>query len=296
MPLASDPRRRLYGRIAWIAIVALAAAGAFWVAKKQAEGPNEAVAPPPVGLPHTPDYHSLLVDATDPDRLLLGTHVGVYESMDAGRTWTFAGLEGDDAMNLARESDGALWVAGHNVLEKSADGGATWADVDPEGLPGKDVHGFTLKSDDDRTVYAAIAGEGLYRSQDGGTSFQEVSTGVGPAVYGLAVTASGRVLAAQQGGVSASEDGGTTWKVLLEQVAVGLAVSPEDEDVILVTTTTGIFRSTDGGESWDEVQTIPDGAWPVTFAPSEPERAYVVGFDRQLYRSDDAGATWRIVS
>jgi photosystem II stability/assembly factor-like uncharacterized protein len=104
------------------------------------------------------------------------------------------------------------------------------------------------------------------------------------------------VLAAQQGGVSASEDGGTTWKVLLEQVAVGLAVSPEDEDVILVTTTTGIFRSTDGGESWDEVQTIPDGAWPVTFAPSEPERAYVVGFDRQLYRSDDAGATWRIVS
>jgi photosystem II stability/assembly factor-like uncharacterized protein len=295
-PLAPDPRRRLYGRIAWVAIVVLAAAGAFWVAKKQAEGPNEAVEPPPVGLPHTPDYHSLLVDATDPDRVLLGTHVGIYESIDGGRRWAFAGLEGDDAMNLVRESDGALWVAGHGVLRKSADGGGTWEDVDPDGLPSKDVHGFAVDPDDRQTIYAAIAGEGLYRSEDGGTSFEEVSSGVGPAVYGLAVTPSGRVQAADQRGVSASDDGGTTWEVLLEDVALGLAVSPEDEDIILVTTATGIVRSADGGATWDEVQPIPDGAWPVTFAPSEPARAYVVGFDRQLYRSDDSGATWQVVS
>jgi photosystem II stability/assembly factor-like uncharacterized protein len=296
VPSPPDPRRRLYGRIAWVLIVALAAAGAFWVAKKQAEGPNEAVEPPPVGLPHTPDYHSLLVDATDANRVLLGTHVGVYESMDGGHTWTFAGLEGDDAMNFVRESDGALWVAGHNVLKKSTDAGATWQDVDPDGLPSKDVHGFAIDPENDRTIYAAIAGEGLYRSQDGGTSFAEMSSGVGPAVYGLAVTPSGRMLAADERGVSASADGGSTWQVLLEEATVGLAVSPEDEDTILVTTSTGIVRSTDGGQTWDEVQTIPDGAWPVAFAPSEPEQAYVVGFDRKLYRSDDSGATWRVVS
>jgi photosystem II stability/assembly factor-like uncharacterized protein len=289
-------RRRLYGRIAWVAIVALAAAGAFWVAKNQAEGPNEAVAPPPFGLPHTPDYHSLLVDAADADRLLLGTHVGIYESVDGGRRWTFAGLEGDDAMNLVPEPAGVLWVAGHGVLKKSADAGLTWENVDTDGLPSKDVHGFAVDPDDDQRIFAAVAGEGLYRSEDGGGSFEEVSSGVGPAVYGLAVTPSGRVLAADQRGVSASDDGGSTWKVLLEEVAVGLAVSPADEDTILVTTPTGVVRSADGGETWDEVQPIPDGAWPVAFAPSEPERAYVVGFDRKLYRSDDAGATWRILS
>ena len=295
-PAPPDPRRRLYGRIAWVLIVALAAAGAFWVAKQQAEGPNEAVEPPPVGLPETPDYHSLLVDATDPNRLLLGTHVGVYETMDGGRRWTFAGLEGDDAMNLVRESDGALWVAGHGVLKESRDGGAVWEDVDPDGLPGKDVHGFAVAPGDDRTVYAAVAGEGLYRSRDGGGSFEEVSSTVGPAVYGLAVTPDGRLLAAQEGGLYHSDDGGTTWNVSLEAVAVGVAVSPEDESTILVTTATGISRSTDGGATWNEVQPIPDGAWPVAFSPSEPERAYVVGFDRKLYRSDDSGATWSIVS
>jgi photosystem II stability/assembly factor-like uncharacterized protein len=182
------------------------------------------------------------------------------------------------------------------VLKKSDDGGATWADKDPDGLPSKDVHGFAVDPDDPQTIYAAIAGEGLYRSNDGGVSFEEVSSGVGPAVYGLAVTPDGRLLAAQEGGLYASDDSGTTWNVPLEAVAVGVAVSPEDADTILVTTATGIVRSTDGGATWDEVQPIPDGAWPVTFAPSEPERAYVVGFDRQLYRSDDSGATWRVVS
>src|SRR5687768_12006213 len=154
-PPASTPtpdRRRLYARIAWIAVVALAALGAFWVAKKQAEGPNEAVAPPAVGLPHTPDYHSLLVDATDADRVLLGTHVGIYETMDGGRRWTFAGLEGDDAMNLVRTPEGTLWVTGHGVLKKSVDGGGNWEDVRPDGLPGTDVHGLAVDRANARTM------------------------------------------------------------------------------------------------------------------------------------------------
>jgi photosystem II stability/assembly factor-like uncharacterized protein len=293
-PPPAPDRRRLYARIAWIAVVALAALGAFWVAKKQAEGPNEAVAPPPVGLPHTPDYHSLLVDATDADRVLLGTHVGIYETMDGGRRWTFAGLEGDDAMNLVRASTGTLWVTGHGVLKKSADGGASWTDVRPDGLPGIDVHGFAVDPGDDQVIYAAIAGEGLYRSDDGGVSFEEVSKSVGPAVYGLAVTPDGRVLAAEQRGVFASEDGGTTWQILLEENVVGLAVRPGDEQTMLAVGS-GIFRTSDGGRTWREVQEISEGAWPVAWAPSDPERAYVVGFDRELYRSTDGGASWQVV-
>ena len=292
-PTAPD-RRRLYARIAWVAVVALAALGAFWVAKKQAEGPNEAVAPPAVGLPHTPDYHSLLVDESDPDRILLGTHVGIYESTDGGRRWTFAGLEGDDAMNLVRTSEGALWVAGHSVLKRSGDGGGSWEDVRPDGLPGTDVHGLAVDPANELTMYAAIADKGLFRSTDRGESFEQVSEGVGPAVYGLAVSGD-RVLAAEQRGIFASDDGGTTWINALEESVVGLAVSPGDGGTVL-TTGSGIFRSTDGGATWRKVQDIPEGAWPVAWAPSEPERAYVVGFDRKLYRSDDAGATWRVVS
>lgn len=39
------------------------------------------------GLPDTPDYHSLLVDPNDPQKLVLGTHGGLYASSDGGRHW-----------------------------------------------------------------------------------------------------------------------------------------------------------------------------------------------------------------
>ena len=97
------------------------------------------------GLPNTPDYHSLLVDPTNPDGLLLGTHVGIYRSSDAGRRWGFVKLENRDAMNLARVGTGkTVWMAGHNVFARSADGGQTWQELHPSSLPSLDVHGFAV--------------------------------------------------------------------------------------------------------------------------------------------------------
>jgi hypothetical protein len=40
---------------------------------------------------------------------------------------------------------------------------------------------------------------------------------------------------------------------------------------------------------------MSSGAGPVAWAPGDPRIAYVVGFDRQLYRSADAGVTWSVV-
>lgn len=94
------------------------------------------------GLPRTSDYHSLLVAPTDPNELLLGTHQGLFESVDGGVTWRSASLAGSDAMNLARPGAGTVWAAGHDLLSRSIDGGATWHEVRPSGLPSLDVHGF----------------------------------------------------------------------------------------------------------------------------------------------------------
>jgi hypothetical protein len=41
------------------------------------------------GLPDTPDYHSLLVNPNNSQKLMLGTHVGLYVSLDGGRHWRF---------------------------------------------------------------------------------------------------------------------------------------------------------------------------------------------------------------
>jgi photosystem II stability/assembly factor-like uncharacterized protein len=289
---AAPPRRR-YTWLTWIAIVALAAGGAFWLAKRQAEGPREAVAPPPSGLPDTPDYHSLLVDPADPNRLFLGTHVGLYESTDGGRRWRFAELEGQDAMNLARASERFVWTAGHNVLAKSTDAGATWTDVRPEGLPSLDIHGFAVDPDAPERLYAAVANEGLYVSTDAGVSFSLVSREVGPGVYGLAIVPDGRILAADpRRGLLVSNDAGKSWETSLRESIVGVAVNPDPNTI--VATGPGIFRSSDGGRTWKLVRPVPQGTGPVAWS-SNGGVGYVVGFDRRLYRTADSGLTWKAV-
>src|SRR6266566_4188164 len=161
-----------------------------------------------VGLPDTPDYHSLLVNPSNSQKLVLGTHYGLYGSSDGGRHWRFDALSGDDAMNLARPSGKTVWLAGHLVFKKSTDGGSTWTDVRPSGLPSLDIHGFAVDPQDPRTLYAAVAGQGLYRSRDGGHSFSLASQQVGGSVMALAVLPDRRVLAGDmQRGLLESRDG-----------------------------------------------------------------------------------------
>jgi photosystem II stability/assembly factor-like uncharacterized protein len=276
-------------------LVAALAGGAFLLgkdrAKSGAEGPAAST-----GLPNTPDYHSLLVAPSDARHVLLGTHAGLYESRDGGRTWKKVALAGQDAMNLARADGRTVWTAGHNVFAKSTDGGATWTDVRPQGLPSLDIHGFAVNPTRPTRLYAAVAGVGLYLSDDGGQSFEPVSGEVGGAVFALAVTRDGRILAGdQQQGLLASDDGGKSWTSVARVGILGLAINPADPETI-VAGGPGILLSTDGGANWRWVLALSQGVGPVAWSQSDPEIGYAVGFDRVFYRTSDRGRTWRAVT
>lgn len=247
------------------------------------------------GLPNTPDYHSLSVNPTDPNSILLGTHTGLYRSSDGGKTWAFQALSGQDAMNLAQPGGQTLWTAGHNVFAKSTDGGRTWVDVRPRGLPTLDLHGFAVDPRRAGNLYAAVAGQGLYRSTDNGSSFTPVSKQVGGAVMALAVTRSGDLLAGDmQRGLLIRRNGGKAWRLVLRVPLSGLAIDPADPKRVLAAGP-GVLLSTDGGHHWRQPLKIDAGAGPVAWSRSNPRVAYVVGFDRVLYRSADGGETWSAV-
>jgi len=247
------------------------------------------------GLPETPDYHSLLVNPSNSQKLMLGTHVGLYASSDGGRHWRFDALSGDDAMNLARPAGATLWLAGHQVFKKSSDGGATWSDVRPAGLPSLDIHGFAVDPRNPKVLYAAVAGEGLYRSRDGGRSFSLASDQVGGNVMALAVLREGRILAGDmQQGLLESSDGGASWKQRLRVQVMGLAVNPSNPKRLLASGA-GIALSSDAGRSWRSVLDLADGVGPVAWSQSDPQLAYAVGLNRTLYRSGDGGKSWSAV-
>jgi len=248
------------------------------------------------GLPRTSDYHSLLVAPSDPNTLLLGTHDGLFRTSDGGVTWAKAELEGQDAMSLAQPTARTVWAAGHDLLAKSLDGGSTWQDVRPAGLPGLDVHGFAVDPRVPDRLYAAVAGQGLYRSDDAGQTFELVSRVVGPGVMALAVLADGRVVAgdAQRQVLAVSGNGGKDWKGVVEANVMGLAANPKNPRLVLASGP-GVLRSTDGGRIWKQTLSLDAGAGPIAWSASEPKIAYVVGLDRSLWRSGDSGTTWAAV-
>ena len=125
-------------------------------------------------------------------------------------------------------------------------------------------------------------------------------------------------------GVFRSTDGGTTWqKVLYKNENVGaidLAFDPRNPQIIYASLWAtrrppwtiyppsigpggGLFKSTDGGSTWKELAGgLPaegDGRIGIAVAPSDPNRVYAIVDNSDakkggLYRSDDAGTTWQL--
>ena len=127
------------------------------------------------------DHVHALQEVADSD-LLLGLHGALYRSEDQGASWDLAGLEGQDAMSLgAQDPDGLLFVAGHDVLQRSRDGGATFEPLAPADLPSLDIHAFAQSASDPDTVYAFVVGFGVFVSTDAGETW-EARAGAGQTV------------------------------------------------------------------------------------------------------------------
>ncbi len=251
------------------------------------------------GMPPEEHVHSLGLTA-DGD-LLLGLHGGLYRSED-GAVWELAGLDGEDAMVIATAAGGPVFVAGHDVLYRSDDGGETFSPLSPADLPGMDIHGFAQAPTDGRVVYAFVVGHGLFASEDAGETWeQRASIEEMPSdVFGLTVVGSGTemvVMVGPESGVLRSDDGGRSFTTMLDVPAGAVALEPEAPDVVWALTAAGLARSDDTGRTWEPPSTL-DGVegQPVTLAAGEGVLWVVTEQPRALYRSGDAGVGWERVA
>lgn len=243
-------------------------------------------------IPKAHDYHSLLVLRSDPNTLLLGTHTGLYRSTDGGRTWTKAGLAGEDVMNLVDAGNGTILMGGHMVYAISTDGGKTWHAERPKGLPDLDVHGLAADPRDRKTIYAQVAMQGLYRSTDEGRSYKLVSSDVNGMMMQVAVTPAGSfVVGDMSRGIFLSSPSGKHWRNTAHGAVLGLAVDPSNPKRI-VATGGGIAISNDGGRTWKAALRTRIAFGAIAWSPQNSNLVYAVGYNRTLWRSLDGGEHW----
>jgi photosystem II stability/assembly factor-like uncharacterized protein len=271
-------------------------------------------------------------------RVLAGTRKGAFVLTSDGtrKRWEisgphFAGWEvyhvkgspADPDRLYASQSSG--WSG--QVIQRSDDGGATWSAAGNQftyqGTPGTHqwydgtphpwefarVWHLEPSLDDPDTVYAGVEDAGLFRSGDGGQSWQELPKLRGhksgpswqPGAGGMCLhtilldpVRQGRMFAAiSAAGAFRSDDAGQTWRPINQglqsegipdpNAEVGhcvhrLAMHPSRPDVLFMQKHWDVMRSDNGGESWREISgNLPsDFGFPIDVHAHEPDTVYVV--------------------
>ena len=184
---------------------------------------------------------------------------------------------------------------------------------------------------DKLTLYVTLYEGGVYKSTDGGKTWEQKSKGLGnpPNLHSCRVRIhpkSGNLYCLVSGlregynfpapgGVWKSVDGGETWQDVTGPLKLSwptdFAVHPTDENVIYVAAGTvprgpqgGVYKTTDGGKTWTRLLKDEDFAkWCtppfvhgmlVRLHPDDPNKVYFGSATHGLWYSPDAGATWEV--
>jgi hypothetical protein len=270
--------------------------------------------------PHV-DVHEIVFDAAG--RLLAATDGGIYRSEDLGDSWVslnrnlgtvqlYAGLAVD-----SRASGALLAGTQDNGTILSNGAGTSWRMVH-----GGDGGYTAIHPDDPDVLFVEFQFPGnLFRSDDGGLSFQQVGAGIDTtfditafqAPFRLDPADPDRMLYATQR-VYESFDRGSTWAPISGDLTDGdpntdlyavrsLEIAPSDgATVYAVTNNQRLLTSADGGATWTLGRTDAYG-WAriqhqVAVDPLDATRAWVAigGFGGEsVLATSDRGATWRDV-
>ena len=170
---------------------------------------------------------------------------------------------------------------------------------------------LTLDPSDPDVIYAGTE-SGLYKTTDGGASWTESGLAtMAVRVVEVAPGDSDVVYAGTDQGVYRSADGGVTWaqRGLASDRVHALAVHPDDADLVFAGTmvwphlveegkVVGVFKSSDGGQSWDAKHTEAiEGVEALLFDTNDPSTIYAAvrnasDWTAGFRKSTDGGDTW----
>ncbi|MDX2007233.1 MAG: S-layer protein [Meiothermus sp.] len=226
----------------------------------------------PMGKVATRDAHALALLPSG--QVFFGHHDGVQRFDPQPGRWSDALRQTDyDAMNLAWDGE-RLIVAGHGVYAESRDL-SLFRDLKPRGLPGDDLHGYAVNPSDPRQHYLWEVVGGLYRSDDGGATWQGLAgRGLPRGVHTLAVDGENRLYAGGAGlGLYRSSDGGRSFAPVDPPETDVLAMSVGADWKLYVGGRRGLYVQGEGG--WQRLES--SSVLALTSSPSEA--GYVVWLD-----------------
>ena len=248
-----------------------------------------------------------------------------------GRSAAVAGVKGDEMTYYFGGTGGGVW--------ETVNAGKTWKNIS-DGYFGGSIGAVAVSEWDANVIYAGGGektvrgnvshGSGMWRSVDKGKTWENAGLRDSRHITRIQIHPKNPdiVYASVLGhlfgpnperGIYKSTDGGSTWKRVLfinEEVgAVDIEMDPTNPRILYASMWrvlrtpyslesggpgSGIWKSTDSGETWEEITRSPGlprgvvGINKVTVSPVNPERVWAIieAEEGGVFRSEDAGETW----
>lgn len=237
-----------------------------------------------------------------------------------------------------------FYFGGTGGVWKTVDGGTYWENITDGFFKTSAVGAMAVAESDPNVIYVGMGescvavprlhwtsrADGVYRSRDGGKTWTNVGLRTTQHIARIRVhphdpdlvyvAALGRLEEPHKDrGVYRSKDGGETWEQVLfksdQAGAIDLSMDPSNPRIIYACVwqvrrsfwnsytggpDSGLYKTTDGGDTWAELTNNPGmptgvkGRISVAVSPARPERVWVLaeGEDGGLFRSEDGGARW----
>jgi photosystem II stability/assembly factor-like uncharacterized protein len=272
---------------------------------------------------------ALAIDHLTPSTLYAGitssinqSHFGVYKSTDEGSSWTISSgdLAGIRVSALVSDplTPSTLYAGTGIGVYKSTDGGNRWT-ASITGLS-LSVRALAIDPLTPSTLYAGANGVTIYKSTDAGSSWTAFNNGLPTSaryreaaqIFTLAIDPNipSNLYAGTHLGVYKSTDGGNNWTAISKGLPTDIsnsitytspifiiAIDPLTPSTLYAGTSTGgVFKSTDGGNSWTTSSSGLQGSTvrvnALAIDPLTPSTLYAGTSGAGVYKSTDRGASW----
>jgi photosystem II stability/assembly factor-like uncharacterized protein len=214
------------------------------------------------GLTDT-NVKTIAMDLTKPEVLYASTfNTGIFKTINTATSWVqkSSGLPFYSIICIQVNPKTSEIFTGTEIgIYSSKDSGNTFL---LKGLEGKFIECLTLESNDPSYMYAGTYKNGLFKS----------------------------------------DDGGSTWKQLGREIqtrnVLDVEIDPNDSQKMYVATDNGVYRSTDGGETWREINNGIKELWlfSIEIDPTNPKIMYVGSDGGGVFKTENGGESWKAIN
>lgn len=244
--------------------------------------------------------YGLALDPATPDTIYAGMEDGVVKSLNGGETWTLInnGLIDTDVRSLIVDPEKSTTLYAGTFASgvfKSRNGGDSWSQAGIE-IADRGIQSLVIDPTMPSTLYAGTYGGEVFKSINGGDNWKLVNSGItGTSMFSLVIDPDNpsTVYAGATDGLFRTVNGGESWDFIGLEVVLTVAIDPVIPNTIYAGALDGFYRSSDDGENWTQInEGLPENIYITALTIDPFMPSNIYAGGLSIYKSTDRGDSW----